>query len=105
MSEILYALRTGQKTDGKSAFEKQFGRERNTVKSNILTELVNKGKDVSEQESGFKFEKSDFEEEVDSLEKGYEEVSWSRSSKRKEAEFGTKATYLDVLAGREEEAD
>ena len=31
-----------------------------------MTELVNKGKDVSEQEPGFNFEKSDFEEEVDS---------------------------------------
>ena len=31
-----------------------------------MTELVNKGKGVSEQEPGFNFEKSDFEEEVDS---------------------------------------
>ena len=66
LSEILYALRTGKKIDGKSPFEKQFGREPNTVKGNIVTELVNKGKDVSEQEPGFNFEKSDFEEEVDS---------------------------------------
>ena len=64
LSEILYALRTGKEIDGKSPFERQYGREPNTVKSNIVTELVNK--DVSEQDSKVSFEKSDCEEEVDS---------------------------------------
>ena len=62
MSEILYALRKGEKTDGKSPFEKLYGRKPNTVKSNI----VDKIKGVSEVDPGLKFSKSDFEEEVDS---------------------------------------
>ena len=34
LSEILYALRISKKKDGKSPFEKQLGKEPNTVKSN-----------------------------------------------------------------------
>ena len=66
LSEVLYALRTGKKADGKSPFEKQFGREPNTVKSNIVSELVENSKGVLEQDSKVTFATSDFEEEIDS---------------------------------------
>ena len=62
LSEILYALRMGQKADGTSPFEKLYSRKLNTVKSNI----VDKIKGVSEIDPGLKFSTSDFEEEVDS---------------------------------------
>ena len=62
LSEILYALRMGKKADGKSPFEKLYGREPNTVKSNI----INKIKNVSENDPKVEFTQSDFEEEVDS---------------------------------------
>ena len=52
----------GEKADGKSPFEKLYGRKLNTVKSNI----VDKIKGVSEVDPGLKFTTSDFEEEVDS---------------------------------------
>ena len=62
LSEILNALRMGDKADGKSPFEKLYGRKPNTVKSNI----VDKIKGVSEVDPDLKFSTSDFEEEVDS---------------------------------------
>ena len=62
LSEILYALRMGKKADGSSPFEKLYGREPNTVKSNI----INKIKNVSENDPKVEFTQSDFEEEVDS---------------------------------------
>ena len=62
LSEILYALRIGKKADGKSPFERLYGREPNTVKSNI----INKIKNVSENDPKVEFTQSDFEEEVDS---------------------------------------
>ena len=62
LSEILYALRTGQKADGKSPFEKLYGRQPNTVKSNVIERIKN----VSETESKVTFSPSDFEEEIDS---------------------------------------
>ena len=48
LSEILYALRSGKKIDGKSPFKRQYGQEPNTVKSNMVSELVNREKGVSE---------------------------------------------------------
>ena len=63
MSEILYALRMGKKADGKSPFEKLYGREPNTVKSNIIIKIKN----VSENDPKVEFTQSDFEEEVDSI--------------------------------------
>ena len=62
LSEILYALRTGQKADGKSSFEKLYGRQPNTVKSNVVERIKN----VSETEPKVTFSPSDFEEEIDS---------------------------------------
>ena len=63
LSEVLYALRMGKKADdGKSPFEKLYGREPNTVRSNI----INKIKNVSENDPKVEFTQSDFEEEVDS---------------------------------------
>ena len=62
LSEILYALRTGQKADGKSPFEKLYGRKPNTVKSNVVERNIF----VLETESKLAFSVSDFEEEVDS---------------------------------------
>ena len=62
LSEILYALRTGQKADGKSPFEKLYGRQTNTVKSNVVERIKN----VSETEPKVAFSPSDFEEEIDS---------------------------------------
>ena len=62
LSEILYALRTGQKADGKSPFEKLYGRKPNTVKSNVVERIKN----VSETEPKVTFSPSDFEEEIDS---------------------------------------
>ena len=37
--KILYELRISKKKDGKSQFEKQLGREPNTVKSNVIANL------------------------------------------------------------------
>ena len=62
LSEILYALRTGRKADGKSPFEKLYGRQPNTVKSNVVERIKN----VSETEPKVTFSPSDFEEEIDS---------------------------------------
>ena len=52
----------GKKADGKPPFEKLYGREPNTVKTNI----INKIKNVSENDPKVEFTQSDFEEEVDS---------------------------------------
>ena len=52
----------GKKADGKSPFEKLYRRDPNTVKSNI----INKIKNVSENDPKVEFTQSDFEEEVDS---------------------------------------
>ena len=65
-AEILCALKTGKKMDGISPFERQYSREPNTVKSNIVSELGNKEKGVSEQDPKFSFVESDCKEEVDS---------------------------------------
>ena len=62
LSEILYALRIGKKKDCSSPFEKQWGREPNTVKSN----LVSKRLDISEQDLDLQFDNSDFQDELDS---------------------------------------
>ena len=61
-----YALGTDKKSDGKSPFEKHYGRELNTVQTNIVSELVNNEKGVLEQDPKVSFEKFDFEKEVDS---------------------------------------
>ena len=61
-AEILYALRISKEKDGKSPFEKQLGREPNTVKSNV----IGKFKDVSERDPNLEFEPSDFQEGLDS---------------------------------------
>ena len=63
LSEIVYATRTGTKTDRKAAFEKQYGRDLNTVRSKIVSEFVNKEKGVLEHDSEVSFKKSDFEED------------------------------------------
>ena len=55
-------MRTGQKADGKSPFEKLYGRKPNTVKSNVVERIKN----VSETEPKVTFCPSDFEEEIDS---------------------------------------
>ena len=65
VSENLYALRTGKKADGSSHFEKQRGREPNTVKSNIVKELLGKSMGVSEQDSRATSAATDFEEDID----------------------------------------
>ena len=56
LSEILYSLRISKKKDGKSPFEKQMGREPNTVKSN----LVGKYLDFSAQDKDVQFQPVDF---------------------------------------------
>ena len=62
LSEILYALRISKKKDGSTPFEKQWGREPNTVKSNLVSKLL----DVSEQDPDLQFDNSDFQDELDS---------------------------------------
>ena len=62
LSEILYALRISKKKDGNSPFEKQWGREPNTVKSNLVSKLL----DISEQEPDLQFDNSNFQDELDS---------------------------------------
>ena len=61
LSEILYSLRISKKKDGKSPFERPMGKEPNTVKSN----LVEKFRDFSAQESHVEFQPSDFQDETD----------------------------------------
>ena len=55
--EFLYALRIGKKKDGSSPFEKQWGREPNTVKSNLVSKLLY---------PDLQFDNSDFQDELDS---------------------------------------
>ena len=62
LSEIMYALRISKKKDGSSPFEKQWGREPNTVKSNLVSKLL----DISEQDPDLQFDNSDFQDELDS---------------------------------------
>ena len=54
--EILYAQRISKRKDGSSPFEKQWGREPNTVKSNLVSKLL----DNSEQGPDLQFDDSDF---------------------------------------------
>ena len=56
------ALRISKNKDGSSPFEKQWGREANTVKSNSVSKLL----DISEQDPDLQFDKSDFQDELDS---------------------------------------
>ena len=62
LSEILYALRVNKKKDGTSPFEKQMGRQPNTVKSNLVSKLLA----ISEQDPNLEFEQSDFQDDLDS---------------------------------------
>ena len=62
LSEILYSLRISKKTDGKSLFEKQMGKEPITVKSN----LVGKYLDFSAQDNSVQFQTVDFQYDCDS---------------------------------------
>ena len=60
LSEVLYALQISKKKDGSSPFEKQWGREPNTVKSNLVSKLL----DISEQYPDLQFDNSDFQDEL-----------------------------------------
>ena len=62
LSEILYALRTSKKAYGKSRFEKHQGREPNTIKRNMVQKLKN----VLAEDPQLKFDKADFEDDLDS---------------------------------------
>ena len=62
LSEIRYALRVNKKKDGTSPFEKQMGRQPNTVKSNLVSKLLA----VSEQDPNLEFEQSEFQDDLDS---------------------------------------
>ena len=62
LSEILYALRISKRKDGKSPFEKQLGREPNTVKSNAVSKFL----DISEQDNSLEFSPTDFQDDIDS---------------------------------------
>ena len=55
-------LRLSKKKDGSWPFEKQWGREPNTVKSNLVLKLL----DISEQYTDLQFDNSDFQDELDS---------------------------------------
>ena len=59
LSELLYSLRISQKKNGKSPFEKQMGKEPNTVKSN----LVGKYLDVSAQDNSVQFRPVNFQDD------------------------------------------
>ena len=60
--EILYALRISKRKDGKSPFEKQLGREPNTVNSNAVSNFL----DISEQDNSLEFSPTDFQDDLDS---------------------------------------
>ena len=62
LSETLYALRVNKKKDGTSPFEKQMGRQPNTVKANLVSKLLA----ISEQDPNLEFEQSDFQDDLDS---------------------------------------
>ena len=62
LSEILYSLRFSKKMDGKSPFEKQMGKEPNTVKSNLVERYL----DLSAQDNRVEFQQADFQDECDS---------------------------------------
>ena len=95
-----YALGTDRKSDGKSPFEKHYGRELNTVQTNIVSELVNNEKGVLEQDPKVSFEKFDFEKEVDSTILVRERARGSKleSAFQKRKNSGRNRTYFDVLA-------
>ena len=60
LSEILYALRVNKKKDGTSPFERQIGRQPNTVKSNLVSKLLA----ISEQDPNLEYEQSDFQDDL-----------------------------------------
>ena len=62
LSEILYALRIRKRKDGKSPFEKQLGREPNTVKSNAVSKFL----DISEQDNSLELSPTDFQDDLES---------------------------------------
>ena len=62
LSEILYALRISKRKDGKSPFEKQLGREPNTVESNAVSKFL----EISEQDNSLEFSPTDFQYYLDS---------------------------------------
>ena len=62
LSEILYALRISKRKDGKSPFEKQLGREANTVKSNAVSKFL----DILEQNNSLEFSPTDIQDDLDS---------------------------------------
>ena len=62
LSEILYALRISNKKDGKLPFEKQLGREPNTVKSNVIGKFIG----VLERDPNLEFEPWDLPEDLGS---------------------------------------
>ena len=62
LSETLNALRISKKNDGSSPFEKQWGREPYTVKTNLVSELL----DISEKDPDLQYDNSDFQDELDS---------------------------------------
>ena len=74
LSEILYALRVNKKKDGTSPFERQMGRQPNTVKSNLVSKLLA----ISEQDPNLEFEQSDFQDDLDSTVLGRERARGSK---------------------------
>ena len=48
LSDILFALRTAKKADGKSPFEMQFGRKPNTVESNLIGDYLAEAKTMKD---------------------------------------------------------
>ena len=62
LSESLYALRVNKKKDCTSPFEKQMGRQPNTLKLNLVSKLLA----FSEQDPNLEFEQSDFQDDLDS---------------------------------------
>ena len=74
LSEILYALRRSKKNDGSSPFEKQMGREPNTVKSNLVSNSL----DFSEQDPVLQIDQSHFQDDLDST-----ILAWKRARRTK----------------------
>ena len=72
LSKFLYALRISKKKDGTSPFEKQLGRERNTVKSSVMSNSW----DISEQDSNLEFSSGDFQDDLNSTVLVQGEVPW-----------------------------
>ena len=59
-SNILFALRSEKGADGKTAFEKQIGRQQNTLKSGMIRKYI------LEKDPEINIEMKDFSEEADS---------------------------------------